>query len=80
MLYLQYRNNGEHQNETWEHNTPAKLLKSNTGGVSFCSIGIQYAMPYSQKYTPPHCLFCKFAGWEVCYTNNKGVQRVMFPL
>ena len=39
---------------------PAKLLKSNTGRGSFCLIGIQYVMPYSQKYTPPHCFFLKF--------------------
>ena len=37
--------------------------KSNTGGVSFCWIGIQYAIPYSQEYTPAHCFFCSFAGW-----------------
>ena len=36
---------------------PAKSLKSNTGGGCFCGIGIQYTMPYSQKYTPPHCFF-----------------------
>ena len=42
---------------------PAKLLKSITGGVSFSWIGIQYTMPYSQKYTSPHCFFCNFAGW-----------------
>ena len=42
----------------------AKSLKCNTGGVSFCWIGIQYAMPYSQKYTLPHCFFCNFAGWD----------------
>ena len=47
-------------------NRPAKSLKSNTGGVSFCWIGIQYAMPYCQKYTPPHCFFCNFAGWVYC--------------
>ena len=23
-------------------------------------------MPYTQKYTPPHCFFCNFAGWVVC--------------
>ena len=39
---------------------PAKLLKSNTGGVSFCWFGMQYAIPYSQKYTPPHCFFLQF--------------------
>ena len=44
---------------------PAKSLKSNTGGGSFCWISIQYAMPYSQKYTPPYCVFCKFADWVV---------------
>ena len=42
---------------------PAKSLKSNPGGVSFCWIGIQNAMPYCSKYTPPHCFFCNFAGW-----------------
>ena len=41
---------------------PAKSLKSNIGG-SFCWIGIQYAMPYTQKYTPPHWFFCNFAGF-----------------
>ena len=25
---------------------------------------MQYTMPYSQKYTPPHCFFCNFAGWD----------------
>ena len=30
---------------------------------SFGWIGIQCAMSYSQKYTPPPCFFCKFAGW-----------------
>ena len=40
----------------------AKSLKSNSGGVSFCWIGIQYAMPFSRKYTPSHCFFFKFAG------------------
>ena len=30
---------------------------SNTGGVSFCWIGIPYAMPYTQKHAPPHRLF-----------------------
>ena len=24
---------------------------------------MQYTMPYSQKYTPPHCFFHNFAGW-----------------
>ena len=24
-------------------------------------------MPYSPKYTPPHCFFCNFAGWEICF-------------
>ena len=43
---------------------PAKSLKGNTGGGSFCWIGIQYAMPYSQKYTHPHCFFCNIAGWK----------------
>ena len=49
---------------------PAKSLKSNTGGGSFCWIGIQYAMPYSQKYTPPHCFFCNFAGWVSTFREN----------
>ena len=31
--------------------------------MSFCWIGIQYAMPSGKKYTPPQCFFCKFAGW-----------------
>ena len=43
---------------------PAKSLKSNTGGGSFCWIGIENAMLYTHKYTPPHCFFCNFAGWE----------------
>ena len=46
---------------------PAKSPKSNTRGVNFCGIGIQYAMPYSQKHTPPHCFFGKFAGWEILF-------------
>ena len=25
-------------------------------------------MPYSQKYTPPHCFSCKFADWKVVLT------------
>ena len=24
-------------------------------------------MPNSQIYTPPHCFFCNFAGWEAAY-------------
>ena len=39
---------------------PEKSLKSNTGGVSFCWIGIEYAVPYNQKYTPSNCFFCNF--------------------
>ena len=51
-------------NHTWtSKHIPA--VKSNTGWESFCWIGIQYAMPYSQKYTPPHCFYCNFAGWVV---------------
>ena len=40
-----------------------KTLKSNTGGVSFCWIGMQYAKSCSPKCTPPHLFFCNFAGW-----------------
>ena len=40
----------------------AKSLKSNTGGGSFCWIGIENAVPYTQKYTPPHCFLCNFSG------------------
>ena len=36
-------------------NFVAGKLKSNTGGVRFYWCGIQNAMLYSQKYTPPHC-------------------------
>ena len=50
---------------------PAKSLKSNTGGGSFCWIGIQYAMPYCQKYTPPHCFFCNFAGWVTGFSSYR---------
>ena len=50
---------------------PAKLLKSNTGGVSFCWIGNQYAMPYSQKYTPPHSFFWNFARWVESLLHKK---------
>ena len=49
------------------HSQPANSLKSNAGGVSFCWIGIQYAVPYRQKNTPPHCFFWKFAGWVRTY-------------
>ena len=49
---------------TTRHSKPAKSLKGNTGGGSFCGIGITYAMPFSQKCTPPHCFFCNFACWE----------------
>ena len=54
---------------------PAKSLKGNTGGGSFCSIGIQYAMPFSRKYTPPHCFFCTFAGWvrTICSSYKIGI-------
>ena len=31
--------------------------------MSFCWIGTRNAMPYTQKYTPPHCFFCNFVGW-----------------
>ena len=24
-------------------------------------------MLYSQKYTPPHCFFCNFAGWRIFF-------------
>ena len=51
---------------------PAKSLKSNTGGVSFCWIGIQCAVPCSQKYTPPHCFFWEFAGWVI--SNHRNVK------
>ena len=30
------------------------LIKSNSGGVIFCTIGTQYAVLYSQKYTLLH--------------------------
>ena len=33
---------------------PAKTLKSNFEGVRFCWNNNQYAILYSQKYTPPH--------------------------
>ena len=46
---------------------PAKSLKSNTGGGSFCLISIEDAVPYTQKYTPPHCLLSDFAGWASRY-------------
>ena len=61
------------------NNQPAKSLKSNTGG-SFCWIGIQYAMPYSQKYTPPHCFFCNFAGWgrTTILTASKSASKMRF--
>ena len=39
---------------------PAKMLKSNYGGVNLCRIGIQYVMLNSQKDTPPHCFFLQF--------------------
>ena len=48
----------ERDGEVISRNNP-KLLKRNSGGI-----GIQYTMPYSQKYTPSHCFFRKFAGWE----------------
>ena len=35
----------------------------NTGGVSFCWIGIRNAILYTQNYTPPHCLFLQFFRW-----------------
>ena len=44
-----------------------KRLRSNTGGVNFCWIGIQYVMPYGQKYTPPYCFFWSFAGWDAIH-------------
>ena len=37
-----------------------ETLKDNSGGVRFCWIDIQYTMPYSKKYSPPHCFFCNF--------------------
>ena len=43
----------------------AETLKSNTGVVSFCRIGIQNAMLYTQKYTPLHCFFINFACWDL---------------
>ena len=45
--------------------TQVKYAKGNSGGVSFCWIGIQYAMLYSHKYTPPHCFLLQFCrGWD----------------
>ena len=52
---------------SWEPSQPAKTLKINTGGVSFCWIVIQLTMPFSPKCTPPHCFFYNFAGW-MCST------------
>ena len=49
------------------YNPPGKTLKSNTGGVSFCRIGIQNAARYPQKYTPPYCFFCNFASIRNIY-------------
>ena len=46
-------------------------MESNSGGVSFCSIGIQYAMLYKQKYTPPHCFFYSFIGIEKFKNSNE---------
>ena len=43
--------------------TSKKILKSNSGGVTICRIRIQYAILFGQKYTPPYCFFCNFAGW-----------------
>ena len=60
--------------DTVDSPQPAKSLKSNTGGVSFCWINIQYAMPFCRKYTSPHCFFCKFANW--IYNSNTHGYRL----
>ena len=65
LFRFKYKIWKQDENEMGKYTQPAKSLKSNTGGDSFCWIGIQYAMPYSQKYTPPHCFFCNLAGWVV---------------
>ena len=41
----------------------------------FFLMGIQYAM---LKYTPPHYLFCNFAGWDTqftCMHNGHGQKQ-----
>ena len=32
-------------------------------------------MPYSQKYTPPCCFFCKFAAWEKSSITPEYIDR-----
>ena len=34
-------------------------------------------MPYSQKYTPPHCFFCNFAGWAVTEKCDPVIESLM---
>ena len=53
---------------------PAKTLKSSTGGVSFCWIGMQYAMPYSPKCTPPNCFFLQFC--QLGVSQNRDKKRI----
>ena len=60
--------NEDHNNNIsgYRHETssqPAKTFKK-TRGVSFPWIGIQIAMLYSQKHTPPHCFFSNFAAYD----------------
>ena len=56
----------------------SKSVKRNTGGVSFCWIGIQNTTLYGQKYTPPHCFFSNFARWvRSKYLIDKKVTKLL---
>ena len=42
-----------------------KKTKNELWRSVFFWTGIQNAILYSQKYTPPHCFSCNFAGWLI---------------
>ena len=65
----------------------AKSLKGNTGEVDFCWIFVEFLLnfweiPYSQKYTPPHCFFYNFAGWNRVKSQVIGfkIHQISFKL
>ena len=46
---------------------PAKIPKKKVtlGERVFGESAFKIQLLYTQKYTPPHCFFCNFAGWVV---------------
>ena len=50
------------EKSNFEASEPAKMLKSNSGGVAFVELALNMQCLYSQKYTGPHRFFAIFAG------------------